>query len=101
VVRDDKIALLFHMSVLRYNTVHDKRTRITSRISDVKLNLSYLFVSRHEVHSINTHTASRRSLKTDKRECFTRHWFRRNHRVTDTFCNCVEGRTTQGYRYIL
>jgi len=33
-------------------------------------------------------------IKTDKTERFTRHWSWRNHRVTDTFCNCVEGRTT-------
>jgi len=35
-------------------------------------------------------------MKTDKWTYrFTRHWRRRNHRVTDTFCNGVEGRTTR------
>jgi len=33
-------------------------------------------------------------IKTDITECFTRHWSRWNHRVTDTFYNCVEYRTT-------
>jgi len=33
-------------------------------------------------------------IKTDKTERFRRHWSRRNHRVTDSFCNCGEGRTT-------
>jgi len=33
------------------------------------------------------------SIKTYKTERFTRPWGRRDHRVTDTFCNCVEGRT--------
>jgi len=32
-------------------------------------------------------------MKTDKTEGSTRHWSRRNQRVTDTFCNCIEGRT--------
>jgi len=31
--------------------------------------------------------------ETDKTERFTRHWSRRNHRVTDTFCNYIEDRT--------
>jgi len=31
-------------------------------------------VTRHEVYSINTHSAERRSIKTDKSERFTRHW---------------------------
>jgi len=57
------------------------------------LNLIYLFVSRHEVHSMNTHTAERRLIKSDNTERSTRHWSRRNHRVTDTFCNCIEDRT--------
>jgi len=35
-----------------------------------------------------------RLIKTDKTERFTRHWIRRNNRVTDTFCNCIEGSTT-------
>jgi len=49
-------------------------------------------VSRQEVYSMNTHTnsAERRSIKTERS---TRHWSRRNHRVTDTFCNCIEDRT--------
>jgi len=50
-------------------------------------------MSRHEVHSMNTHSAERRLIKTDKTESSTRHWSRRNHRVTDTFCNCIEDRT--------
>jgi len=41
----------------------------------------------------HTHPAERRSIKTDKTERSTRHWRRRNHRVTDTFCNCIEYRT--------
>ena len=56
-------------------------------------NLIYLFMSRHEVHSMNTHTAERRLIKTDKTERSTMHWSRRNHRVVDTFCNCIEDRT--------
>jgi len=32
-------------------------------------------------------------IKTDKTERSTRHCSRRNHRVTDTFCNCIEERT--------
>jgi len=28
-------------------------------------------------------------IKTDNAERSTRHWSRRNHRVTDTFCNCI------------
>jgi len=31
-------------------------------------------MTRHEVHSINTRTAERRSIKADKTEHFTRHW---------------------------
>jgi len=41
----------------------------------------------------HTHSADRRLIKTDKTERSTRHWSRRNHRVTDTFCNCIEDRT--------
>jgi len=33
----------------------------------------YLFVSRHEVHSTNTHTAERRLIQTDKTERSTWH----------------------------
>jgi len=33
------------------------------------------------------------SIKTDKTVRSTRQWSRRNHKVTDTFCNCVEDRT--------
>jgi len=40
-----------------------------------------------------THTAERRLIKTDKTERSTRHWSWKNHRVTDTFCNCIEDRT--------
>jgi len=40
-------------------------------------------MTRHEVHSMNTHTAERKLTKTDKTERNTRHWNRRNHRVTD------------------
>jgi len=32
-------------------------------------------------------------IKTDKTERSTRYWSRRNPRVTDTFCNCIEDRT--------
>ena len=39
-----------------------------------------------------THTTERRSIKTDKTARSTRHWSRRHHRVTDTFCNCIEDR---------
>jgi len=62
----------------------------------MKFNLIYLFVSRHEVHDSSnkhTHSAERRSIKTDKTARGTRHWSRRNNRVTDTFCNYTEGRT--------
>jgi len=38
---------------------------------------------------MNTHSAERRLMKTYNTECSTRHWSRRNHRVTDTFCNCI------------
>jgi len=31
----------------------------------------------------HTHSAERRLIKTDKTEPSTRHWSRRNHRVTD------------------
>jgi len=41
-----------------------------------------------------THSAERRSIKTDKTACSARDWSQRNHRVTDTFCNCIEDRTT-------
>jgi len=48
-------------------------------------------MSRHEVHSMNTHTLQNAwSIKIDKTERSARHWSRRNHRVTDTFCNCIE-----------
>jgi len=41
-----------------------------------------------------THTLCRTQVdKTDKTERSTSHWSRWNHRVTDTFCNCIEGRT--------
>jgi len=43
--------------------------------------------------ALHTHSAERRSTKTDKTERSTRHWIRRNRRVTDTFCNCIEDRT--------
>jgi len=42
-------------------------------------------MSRHEVHSMNTYTAERRSIKADKTERSTRHWSLPNHRVTDTY----------------
>jgi len=53
-------------------------------------------MSRHEVHSMNTQTAERWLIKTDntERSTTTRHWSPRNHRVPDTFCNCIEDRTT-------
>jgi len=31
-------------------------------------------------------------MNTDKTEHSARHWSRRNHRVTDTFCNCIKDR---------
>jgi len=34
--------------------------------------LIYLFMSRHEVNCMNTHTAERWSINTDKTECNTR-----------------------------
>jgi len=41
-----------------------------------------------------THTLCRTQVeKTDNTERSTRHWSRRNHRVTYTFCNCIEDRT--------
>jgi len=40
----------------------------------------------------HTHSAERRLINTDKTERSTRHWSRRNHRDTDTFCNCIEDR---------
>jgi len=57
-------------------------------------------MTRHEVHSINTHTLQNAG-QTNKTERSTRHWSRRNHRVTDTFCNCIEDRTMglQTHRY--
>jgi len=33
-------------------------------------------MTRHEVHSMNTHTIERRPIKTDKTERSTRHWSR-------------------------
>jgi len=57
------------------------------RKANNNLNLIYMFVTRHEVHNINTHTLQ-------NAERFTRHWNWWNHRVTDIFCNCIEGRTT-------
>jgi len=39
---------------------------------------------------MNTHTLQNAGLiKTDNTERSIRHWSRRNHRVTDTFCNCI------------
>jgi len=55
-----------------------------------KKQLIYLFMNRHEAHSMNTHSAACRLIKT---ELSTRHWSRQNHSVTDTFCNCIEDRT--------
>jgi len=41
-------------------------------------------MSRHEVHSISSHTLhTAGQQQTDKTECFTRQWSRRNHGVTD------------------
>jgi len=50
-------------------------------------------MTRHEVHSINTQTLQNAGRWKQTKQHFTRHWSRRNHRVTDTFCNCVEDRT--------
>jgi len=52
-----------------------------------------LFVSRQSPQYEHTHSAERRLMKTDKAERSTRQWSRRNHRVTDTICNCIEDRT--------
>jgi len=49
-------------------------------------------VTRHEVHSMNTHTVQNAVKKTDKTERTTGHWIWWNHRVTDTFCSCFEDR---------
>jgi len=46
-------------------------------------------MSRHEVHRINTHTAERRFIKTDKTERSTRHWSRRNHRLQSLFATAL------------
>ena len=54
----------------------------------------YLFVySRHEVHSMNTHTLQNAGWKNRQYRTEYRHWSQRNHRVTDSFCNCIEDRT--------
>jgi len=42
---------------------------------------------------MNTHSAERRLIKTDKTERSSWHCSRRNHRVTDTFCSYIEDRT--------
>jgi len=57
----------------------------------------YLFVyeQTRSPYYEHTHSAERRLTKTDKSERSTRHWSRRNHRVTDTFCNCIEDRTNR------
>jgi len=39
----------------------------------VFLILLYLFMSRHEIHSMNTHSAERRLIKTDKADSSTRY----------------------------
>jgi len=33
-------------------------------------------------------------IRTDQTERSKRHWSWWNHRVADTFCNCIEDRTT-------
>jgi len=61
----------------------------------IHCNYFYLFVydqTRSPQHE-HTHSAEHRSIKTDKTQRSTRHWSRQNHRVADTFCNCIEDRT--------
>jgi len=41
----------------------------------------------------HTHSAERMSIKTDETTRNTRRWSRRNHRIADTFCSCIEDRT--------
>jgi len=48
-----------------------------------------LFVYEH------THSAERWLIKTDKTERSKRHWSWWNHRVTGTFCNCIEDTLNQ------
>ena len=57
--------------------------------------LFYLFVCEQtrSPQYEHTHYAERRSIKTDKTVRSARHWSRRNHKVTDIFCNCIEDRT--------
>jgi len=40
-----------------------------------------------------THTLCRTQVDKNKAERSTRHWSWWNHRVTDTFCNCIEDRS--------
>jgi len=47
-----------------------------------------LFVYEH------TQSSERWLIKTDETDRSKRHWSWWNHRVTDTFCNCIEDRTT-------
>jgi len=71
-----------------------KYLSIRQTINHKLFNLIYLFISRHEVHSMNTHTLQNAGWKKKQNtERSTRHWSWRNHRVTDTFCNCIEDRT--------
>jgi len=71
----------------KINTRHLENTETHFLKGNLIIFKIYFFMSRHEVHSMNTHPAEPRSTKTDKTERSTRHWSRRNHRVTDTFCN--------------
>jgi len=59
----------------------------------ILFNLIYLFIA--DTKSIVwTHTLCRTQVdETDNAERSTRHWSRRNPRVTDTFCNYIEDRT--------
>jgi len=64
-------------------------------------NLTYLVVSRHNVHSISSHTVSIKQI--DKKQ--TKQYVLQGigagiSTSSDTFYNCVESRTT-GYRHIL
>jgi len=50
-------------------------------------------MTRLEIHSMNTLCRTQFDKNKKKTERSTRHWSWRNHRVTDTFCTCIEDRT--------
>jgi len=57
----------------RYLTFSLEKRKKTAK-TIFNLILIYLFMTRHEVHGINTHSAERRLMKKDKTVCSTRHW---------------------------